>query len=318
MNHITINLSTIPTLGKQLDIKLNSFILSYKSKKFIVSLHHNIPINNITDEEGNILDIHINSLWSEILILKSDTINCTDYKVFNEIQNKLPKNGDIMTVLADTRYNMVTKNITMIPFDNLSSNFSLPYITAEFTESVAQIAGLSGSPVIINNKVVGIFSKYNIVTKTVYIVPIYIVIKNLDKTNNNSIFYCNTLNVKKINTFNVKNQEIYHPTFKININVNSYFLIEGDDNLYVNITDTTNDEIKQQILPYQDLIADNNNEIIKDSNSYKITSRFLTLINRFNIDKAIIKLIFTKLNKKEQRSQLWFNLNDGQLTIDSK
>jgi hypothetical protein len=315
---MTIILSTIPTLGKQLDIKLNSFILSYKSKKFIVSLHHNIPINNVTDEQGNVMDIHINSLWSEILILKSDTVNCIDYKVFNEIQNKLPKGGDIITLLADARYNMVVKDNIMIPFDNLSTDFTLPYITAEFTEPIAQIAGFSGSPVIINNKVVGIFSKYNIMTKTAYILPIYIAIKNLDKTNNNSIFYCNTLNVKKINTFNVKNQEIYHPTFKININVNSYFLIEGDDNLYVNVTDNTNTETKTLIIPYENLIADNSNEIIKDDSSYKITSRFLTLINRFNIDKTIIKLIFTKLNRNHQRSQLWFNMNEGQLTIESK
>ena len=315
---MTIILSTIPTLGKQLNIKLNSFILSYKSKKFIVSLHHNIPINTVSDEGCNMIDIHINSLWSEVLLLKSDTINCTDYKVFNEIQNKLPKEGDAMTLLADVRYNMIAKDIIMIPYDNLSTDFSLPYITAEFTEPAAQFAGFSGSPVIINNKVVGIFSKYNIATKTAYIVPIYIVIKNLDKTNNNSIFYCNTLNVKKINTFNVKNQEIYHPTFKININVNSYFLIEGDDNLYVNITDNMNTESTIMVTPYEDLIADNSNEIIKVDLSYKITLRFLTLINRFNIDKSIIKLIFTKLNKKDRQSQLWFNMNEGQLTIESK
>ena len=317
-NYMTIILSTIPILGKQLDIKLNSFILSYKSKKFIVTLHHNMPINTVSDEEGNILDIHINSQWSEVLLLKSHTINCTDYKIFNEIQNKLPKKGDVMTLLADMRYDMIAKDIIMIPFDNLSTDFLLPYITAEFTEPAAQFAGFSGSPVLINNKVVGIFSKYNIVTKTVYIVPIYIVIKNLDKTNNNSIFYYNTLNIKKINIFNVKNQEIYHPTFKINININSYFLIEGDDNIYINVTDNMNTESKIMITPYEDLIADNSNEIINVNTSYKITSRFLTLINRFNIDKSIIKLIFTKLNKKEQRTQLWFNMNEGQLTIESK
>ena len=119
MNYMTIILSTIPILGKQLDIKLNSFILSYKSKKFIVSLHHNIPINNVSDEEGNMIDIHINSQWSEVLLLKSDTLNCTDFKVFSEIQNKITKKGDVMTLLADARYNMVAKDIIMIPFDNL-------------------------------------------------------------------------------------------------------------------------------------------------------------------------------------------------------
>jgi len=305
-------------MNKQLDIKLNSFILSYKSKKFIVTLHHNLPINNVTDEEGNMLDIHINSQWSEVLIIKSDMINLSNYKQFNEIQNKPPKEGNEMILLADGRYNMVAKEVSMIPFDNLSTDFTIPYITAEFTEPIATFAGLSGSPVVINNRVVGIFSKYNVMTKTAYIIPIYIVIKNLDKTNNNSIFHCNTLNIKKINTFNVKNQEIYHPTFKININVNSYFLIEGDDNMSVNVTDSMNNESKTMIIPYNDLIADNSNEIIKEVSSYKITSRFLTLINRFNIDKNIIKLIFTKLNKKDIHTQLWFTVNNGQLTIDSK
>jgi hypothetical protein len=76
--------------------------------------------------------------------------------------------------------------------------------------------------------------------------------------------------------------------------------------------------MKTLVTLYEDLIADNSNEITKIDSSYKITSRFLTLINRFNIDKSIIKLIFTKLNKNQQRNQLWFNINDGQLTIESK
>jgi hypothetical protein len=84
------------------------------------------------------------------------------------------------------------------------------------------------------------------------------------------------------------------------------------------MTDNMNTESKIMVTPYEELIADNNNEIIKVKSSYKITSRFLTLINRFNIDKSIIKLIFTKLSKKEQQTQLWFNMNEGQLIIDSK
>jgi hypothetical protein len=188
---------------------------------------------------------------------------------------------------------------------------------------IENVAGLSGSPVFIKNKVVGIFSKYRPDTKTAYVIPIYVAIKNIEKKDNKHVYcYGNQIdNIKKINSYNVKDNEIYHPTLKINININTYFLLEGDTDNKVIIQyedKELNKSIIGEIEPSikENLISPCDTTIIsrKDDSEYKINTRLLSLLHKFNSDNKIaLKLLFVMT--KNKLSENWIGFLNGSIKI---
>ena len=127
--------------------------------------------------------------------------------------------------------------------------------------------------------------------------------------------------VIKINSFLVKNELIYHPTFKTNILFESYILIEGDkDNTFIVQLKTL--EIIILETTCVDIVNNNSNIITRPSNivthydstiatsdiEYLITSRLLSLIKRFNINIKILLFLLNKIGA-------WFSLNGTKLKI---
>lgn len=288
-NILDLQLFTQTFNKKVYENNLNGFILSYNNSNYIISVHHFLPIDKVMTNNSN-LDIIVNSCWSEILICSGNIDNYTKYK---KINTSIPKErSNLQLVSSNDTYEMVTTGIEFIPFDNIDCNILMPYIKATFISDPEIISGISGSPVFLNNNLIGVFSKYNIIESCAYIIPIYIVLKNIIKKNNDSIFIAPCDNIKKINIYNVKNNYIYHPTLKLNIPVNTLFLLEGDDNYNPLIKNNKLHSENMYPIIKNDFIVTHEKDIINEENIYKINIRILSLLNKDQKYKNIIRTIF--------------------------
>ena len=304
---LSILLETQTFLSINLKQKLNSFVLNYNKTNYLISVHHFLPVkciyNSINNDE---LTIKINSCWSEILVIDTTNINLNNLNINYKIQNKLPKYSEKIYMKANNiNYNMIIIDYALIPFNNLSNDFTIPYIRCRFDNNIDILSGLSGSPIFMDNKLIGVFSKFDSKESLAYIIPIYIVIKNLIKEDNYNIYSLPILDSKilKINSYNIKDNYIYHPSLKIKIPLNTFLMMEGDMKTKLLIKyDITINMITKPIK----INISNENFIINKENEYKINSRLLNLLKNLNINKQIIINLINQINKSTDSNDLWF------------
>jgi hypothetical protein len=305
---IPIKLKTQSINRREINISLNGFILNYMNRNHLITIHHNLPVNSLyyndcSEFSQEKIEIIRNSGWSEILIGSTETLNLEEYKINKLIKNAIPKKNQSLTLKSTENYEMRVIDYDFLPFDNIHSESPIPYIKAEFIRCVDKVQGLSGSPVFIDNKLIGIFSKYNVRQNVAYIIPIYLVIKNLEKIDFVNIYCSPTIDINKINSYNVKENMIYHPSLKINVPVATYFILEGDINSRFII------QTKSGFKSYDSLAIINIEiDIVNRNEEYKINPRLLTLINKFNISKQIIIQLLNNNDK-------WFTMNENNITL---
>lgn len=300
MDTVSIIFETPEFLGQYTQNEINGFILKYKKDHYIISLHHNCPIQKIYEKETNIeLNIFKNSNWSEVLVLSLDNINIDRYKIYSDFQNKFPEKDDIIT-LKDMRGIII--DIEYCYFDGFLNSPKIPYIKASIDSDLEDYQGLSGTPVFLKNKIIGLFSKYDIKNKIIYIIPIYIVIKNILKKDNNIYGYSRP--ITKINSYKVNDDYIYHSSIKQYIPLSTFILLEGDVNAFFDIY---NDDIKilsQFEIINDELIVSHEETLIINKNKIKINFRLLTLLKKYNY--ASLKRIFHLISENKIK-----NLNNN-------
>jgi len=292
-----IKLKTQPFLGKYIEQNLNSFILYYDREHHLVSVHHNLPFDSIYYDKQE-LSIKVNSCWSEVLIMETNNLDLTDININYNIQNKLPQEGDVLCIKTSTgRYQTLCIGYDFIPFDNINEDLKLPYIKSKLEGKIDNFLGLSGSPVYIDDKLIGVFSKFDSKESIAYIIPIYIIIKNIIKKDNTNIYELPLKNkINKINSNNVKNSMIYHNTLKTNVPINTFFIIEGDVNTRFSVRyDMTNIIIIHMMTKKVKLCITNESYIVNKNLEYKVNPRLLNLLKKFNINKQIIISLFNHI-----------------------
>jgi hypothetical protein len=291
-------------------LSLKGCFIKWNSNIYILTVHHNLPINNVLLNDNN-LDIIINSKWSEVLILDGNNYY-KDFIVLNKIQNKLPKINNIINM---EKYLLKVIDYEFINFDNYEGP-QIPYIKCELLNPNIDfniLKGLSGIPVFLKNKLIGIFTHFKYITCEffVYILPMYIYTKNLKKTN--EIYTFNDTNINKINNYKVKTSSnmkiIYHNILNIYVPLTTYFLLELDiNNTLINIKDNNyvliksfnkNEKLKLQITNEPNLIIDNN--------EYKINLRLLSLMRQMNFDGLQILYLINLVIKNENIKLLIIN-----------
>ena len=301
------------------DIYIKGFILNYNNKKYIITLHQNLPINNVLLNNDNTtndtLNILINSCWNELLILEYIKTNFyREYNSYNKTQYKLPNINDILYLNYNfVNYNLNITEITFISFNNIDENMLLPFIIANIINFNKNLIELIGLPVLLNNKLIGIITKINNKNNNIFILPVYIIIKTLLKKDNNNIYILNNYeNIKKINSNIIHNNNIiYHNKLKYKIPLYTYFLLEGDFNKIINITliSDTITIIQNIFKKYMLKITNEMNIIINEEKSYKITSRLLSLIRYYSKDNILLSELFEIINNNVDNDSIWININ---------
>jgi hypothetical protein len=321
--NITCELQAINDI--KYEILLKGFVFTLDEEKYIITTNHGLPIKNcyLTDNKENKLKIHIDSVWNELLILKSEN-SVENIKPISKYQNKIIKNNQILFIKNDIKQIRLT-NATphFLCINNVPTNPKILYIKADIIDENVVERSFSGSPVFNeNNKIIGVLSKKNIDDNTVYIIPIYLLIKTLNKKNNNSFFAIDyDLPIKKINKINVKNNCILHKPLGILIDLNTYYLIEGDEKLYENIDG--NYIMYTNITKY--LYIDNNKDLVLDKWNYKLTVRLYSLIKMLYSDISSELFEFLKnnyqnkiivyINKSKLRNKKYYEIYNDQINL---
>jgi len=315
-NTITLHMTTPNVFDNVLEVSIKGFILNHAGKSLIITIHHFLPVERVFQENIN-FDIIINSAWSDVLILDSEQIDYSQYQIHTLVQIKLPKNGDLLTmkVTDELSYDLRVRNHTFLPFNDImtaDNKTVLPYITALFDSAIENPQGLSGTPVFIGDKIAGIFSKYNPEKNLAYIIPIYVVMKNLRKKNNNKI--CGV----PFDKYNVKNNEIYHPALKINIPLSTYFLMECDDDIEIYIQHKKEGKLMNVNYPFDsvlEMFVTNERELLsRNNNEYKINSRLVAMLLKcYSID-IVICLVKATI---KHNSKLWVKLENSELIFSN-
>ena len=150
--------------------------------------------------------------------------------------------------------------------------------------------GDSGSPVYDKNKkLVGIISK--IKKNYIFVIPIIYLCNSIYKKDNINIFLIEDKNPKNINSYNISNDNIYHPSLKTYINKDTFLALEGDRNKELHV-----DNIKTYYVSSSIFI--NNPNIIFKRDKIIITSGLLNILKLHNISELIL-LIFKNFKNKE-------------------
>jgi hypothetical protein len=323
---VDLDLITQDFNSKKIHMKIKGVMISYNNMQYCVTLHHNLPISKVILQEIT-LPKFSDTGWNESVILDCNDIKFENIKVHNNFNNKILKSNEIiMMKTSQKRYEMITAGFDFIPFDNCVDSPAIPYIIAKFIDEEKNYAGLSGSPIFIGNKLVGLFSKYDHKNKIAFIIPIYIILKSIDKKDNNTIFGCDIHDIVKINSYNIHNNEktkkevIYHPTMKIYIPISSYFMIEGDVDERFTIQYKENSKTLTQNYTCISikLLMDNTNLIIRDDKKYMITFRLLTFMKKIGIEMCYIQTIMQKIIHNHYENTMmstWITMNDDEIQI---
>jgi hypothetical protein len=319
MDTITIKFNTTKINNIDVENTVTGFVFNYNGKNQIVTVHHFLPIDKVYEREtNNELDIEINSSWNEGLILKTDNVDLSKYKIFSKVHNNIPKLNSRLSMKTDgNRIEFEFIGYDMFPFDNIQLDVPILFIKARIITNIDNFAGYCGSPVFIKNKIIGIFSKIRTDSNIAYIIPIYIITKNLEKEDNSNIYTMNVKNIQKIGSWIVnKDNEVYHPTLKLNIPIATYFLIEGDLNfksiIYFGKKKTSIDLL--QTVTKKDLVSDSDvNIITRNVSEYKLNLRLLSFLKKANFDSNVLYDLVHVLIKQEKET--WIKLSDNKISF---
>ena len=317
----TITLKALSPKINNLDVEntITGFIFNYNGSNHIITVHHFLPIDKVYDQETNKeLDIEINSSWNEGLILNTNNVDLSKYKIFSKVHNNIPKLNSRLSMKVDgNRIELEFIGYDMIPFNNIQLDVPILLIKARIISNLDKFAGYSGSPVFIKNKIIGIFTKIRTDSNIAYIIPIYIITKNLEKEDNSNIYTMNVKNIQKIGSWIVnKDNEVYHPTLKLNIPIATYFLIEGDLNfksiLYFGKKKTSVDLV--QTVLKKDLISDSDINIVSRNDfEYKLNVRLLTFLKKIDFNSNILYDLVQTLMR--QQKQTWIKISDNKISF---
>jgi hypothetical protein len=310
--------------------QLTGTVITLSNKKYILTVNHGLPIKKIFINDINI-SCNI-SEWAESVIipLQYET-NITNYISFSKWQIAMPHILNDMYVLLNNKLISLTYvKLHFEPLHLFKNNPYMLYIIAKLPKEYTYelVSGNSGTPIFIKtltgDKLVGILTQHHKEHNVVYIIPIHIFMKSIDKKDNINIYGIDTTkisninNITKIGRYKVFNDLIYGPmifdaALRCRIPLSTYFLIYGDINKKYSVTFKKNGETLTEIIDAsifnEELSISPEIKIIKQNNKYKVTVGLLHLL-KLTHPKLLYKL-FEIINKRielKETNDFWISL----------
>jgi len=292
-----MNLSTIVMEIESYDDTISTlvttgFIFSQKDKKYIVSVHHDMPIkykNIKVTIDSLTFYTHVihRPIWNELVVLDfPDTIDyelsiyCKGYKTSLNKDDKLHA-----PYISKIKY----RELTQLPYYGFPWDYCSLYYKILFTDDCDK--NKSGMPIYDDKKrLVGIFSKRE--NNIGYVIPSIYLQKTFERTDNDNIYIIEDKNITKVNNYNVnEKRKIYHPSLRDYIDLVCYFLLEGDkDKKELIIT-----EKKMQFVDYKiftNILKPNfSTKIYIKDDSIKVNFSLITLLKSNNKTKKVFTLL---------------------------
>jgi hypothetical protein len=325
-----ISYKLVGIIKKKLIRQLTGTVITLSNKKYILTVNHGLPIKKIFINDIN-TSYNI-SEWAEpvIIPLQYDT-NTSNYISFSKWQIAMPHILNDMYVLINNK--LVSLTFVKLHFEPLhlfKNNPYMLYIIAKLPDEYTYelVSGNSGAPIFIKtpsgNKLVGILTQHHKEHNVIYIIPIHIFMKSIDKKDNINIYGIDTTkisninNITKIGRYKVFNDLIYGPmifdaALRCRIPLSTYFLIYGDINKKYSITFKKNGETLTEIIDAyiinKQLPISPEIRIITQNNKYKVTVGLLHLL-KLTQPKLLYKL-FEIINRRielKETNDFWISL----------
>lgn len=273
--------------------------------KCIVASHEGLPIKSvflIVDGDLTELKVIIDSQWNELLFLEKP-----ENVIFKPFLAAKSLKEDYSSFSCDKSLHYSKLDVNGIEFISINNidNFEIPYINCKKTNQDSST--MIGQPVYAekNDKkyMIGIISYIsssnlnNNNNETIYVLPYYIIFKTLNKIDNDNIYFINNKqdNITKIGKFLVNDNTIYNSSLKIPIPLESFMLIEGDEEKELSVNH------KLSKMEKTDTILKMNTHLQFKKRNYTITFRLLNLI-KIVIPKKC-KEIFEKFRLNPEKTQ---------------
>lgn len=272
MDFIEVKL-TIQGITKDHIIKLNGTIIKYNKLNYLITLHHGLPIKLVTITIDDI-DINISEfdycIWNELIMVKDFKNIRENQFVFKQFVKK-QIDSSIELEINKTDICRFIENV-FFPINMMPENpINLYYKLSNNSDKIKK--GSSGIPIHTKDKkLIGIFSKKE--NNSIYVIPIIYILKSIEKTDNDNIYFLDENNINKINNYMVKEKKIYHNQLKTIIPIDTYLVLEGDIDKMIYITDK---KLKSRYHKFKILetVIKNNKELVFNNQNISITSSFL-------------------------------------------
>jgi hypothetical protein len=310
-------------------------IIKLSNRLFIITVNHGLPIKELSIQNNTKTlqcNTFRNSEWCEAIIIPLDNpLDISNYMIFSKWQIATPHVlNDMYTIINNTLIPLTYVKVHSEPLHLFKNNPYTIYIIAELPKgyNYELVSGNSGAPVFIKtptgNKLVGILTRYHKEHNVIYIIPIHIFMKSIEKQDNINIFGIDITNISNINNITkigrykifqdpIYGSMIFDVAMRCRIPISTYFLIYGDTNKKYNITFTKNGETLTEII---DAHIINNQlpiapeiKIIKRNNKYKVTIGLLHLL-KLTQQKTLYTL-FEILNRRielKETNDFWISL----------
>lgn len=302
---ILLKLNTIENKDEHI-IETHGILIYYMKKQYIVTLHQGLPIKEIIikdrDKEYSFLlskNEFIICKWNDLILIPCENTfsNLFVFKQFVKKQINVNSN-----YYFDTIYNIKYIENDSFPINMIPYNPSNIYykMTSEISTDF-----IAGKPIYNDNKLIGIIAKVE--GNIIYVIPSLYITKSIEKKDN-SIYTIDTLNVTKLGYYKIINNRIYYNKLNNMIPLESYLLLEGDNDKNIHIIiNGINKRIKYT--PFINTIICNNNMIDIVKNKIHITSSFIHLMKICYNDIRIITKIFEYMDSKKQFNYIINNIS---------
>lgn len=310
--------------------QLTGTVITLSNKKYILTVNHGLPIKKIFINDIN-TSCNITE-WAEAVIIPlQNEIDTSNYMTFSKWQISTPHIlNDMYALINNKLVSLTYVKLHFGPLHLFTNNPYMLYIIAKLPDEYTYelVSGNSGAPIFIKtptgNKLVGILTQHHKEHNVIYIIPIHIFMKSIDKKDNINIYGIDTTkisninNITKIGRYKVFNDLIYGPmifdaALRCRIPLSTYFLIYGDINKKYSITFKKNGETLTEIIDAyiinKQLPISPEIRIITLNNKYKVTVGLLHLL-KLTQPKLLYKL-FEIINRRielKETNDFWISL----------